>query len=231
MNVAIIIPAHNEERTIAGVIKRAKKYGKIIVVNDASKDRTAAVARRVGAVVINHKANHGLGAALRTGFQYALKTKCDVVITLDADGQHDPNDIKKFLGKINEGYDFVLGNRDLHQYPFIKKFGNFFLNIATNFVSGTSVKDTESGFRAFTKDALKKLYLTSDRYEIAVEIIFEVGKNKLRTANVPIRSPVYVKGVGVIDGFKNFRYLMHRRKRKIRDYIEDFEYVARKQID
>jgi len=231
MNVVIIMPAHNEEKTIAGVIRKAKRYGKVVVVNDASKDKTDAVAKKAGAVVINRKANGGLGAALRTGFERALKMKCDVIITLDADGQHDPEDIPKFLEKIEEGYDFVLGNRGLREYPFIKKFGNFFLNRLTNFISGTNLKDTESGFRAFTKDALKRLYLKAERYEIAVEIIFEVGKNKLRTANVPIKSPVYVKGVGVIDGFKNFRYLMHRRKRKCRSYIDDIKYVARKQID
>jgi glycosyltransferase involved in cell wall biosynthesis len=231
MNVVIVIPAHNEEKTIANVIKKAKKYGKIIVVDDASTDKTNKIAKKLGAVVIRHKTNKGLGSSLQTGFQHALKMNYDVIITLDADGQHDPDDIPKFLNKINEGYDFVLGDRDLSRYPFVKRFGNFFLNLATNFISGTNVKDTESGFRALRKDTLKKLYLKAEKYEIAVEIIFEAGRNKLKIANVPVKSPLYVKGVGVIDGFKNFNYILKRRKRNWKNYIEDFKYVVRNWID
>lgn len=228
---SIIIPAHNEEKTVAGVVKAAKKYGNVIVVDDASTDKTSVAAKKAGAVVVRHKVNKGLGGALRTGFNEALKRKDNIIITLDADGQHDPSEINQFIEKINNGYDFVLGQRDLRAYPFVKKFGNFFLNNMTNFVSGTNLKDTESGFRAFRADALKKLYLKADRYEIAVEIIFEVGRNKLKSANVPISSPVYVKGVGVADGVKNFRYLLSRRKRDWRGYIADVKYVIKRNID
>lgn len=231
MKVVMIIPAYNEDKTIADIIKKAKKYGKVVVVDDCSRDKTYDAAKKAGAHIIRHKTNRGLGGALRTGFDYALKTNCDVIITLDADGQHNPENIPKFLEKINQGYEFVLGRRDLHEYPFIKKFGNLFLNFLTNFISGTNVKDTESGFRAFTKNALKKLYLKAEKYEIAVEIIFEVGRNRLKTASVDIESPVYVKGVGVADGFKNFFYLLRRRKRRWRSYISDFKYVVRRQID
>ncbi len=228
--IAIIIPAYNEEKTIENVVKSAKKYGKVIVVDDASKDKTALIAKRAGAKVINHKVNGGLGCALRTGFKEALKMKADIVITIDADGQHDPKQIPDFVATISKGYDFVLGRRNLAAYPFIKKFGNFFLNKLTNFVSATDLKDTESGFRAFRASALKKLYLRAERYEIAVEIIFEVGRNRLKTVNIPITSARYVKGVGVWDGFSNFRYLLRRRKRNWRSYLEDFRYVMSRKI-
>lgn len=208
--IALIMPAYNEEKTIGNVINKSKKYGKVIVVNDASKDSTAFVARRAGAIVITHKVNRGLGGALRTGFNHALKMHYDIIITIDADDQHKPEQIPLFINKINEGYDFVLGKRDLKNYPFIKKFGNFFLNKLTNAIAGTNLKDTESGFRAFTFHALKKLVLRSERYEIAAEIIYEVGRNKLRATNVKISSPVYVKGVGVTDGIKNFIFLLKR---------------------
>ncbi len=228
MRICIIIPAYNEEKNIANIIKKAKKYGDVIVVNDASTDKTAAIARKAGAKVISHKKNMGLGSALRTGFKEALKRKYDIIITLDADGQHDPDDIKKFIEKIKQGYGFVLGERDLSKYPFTKRFGNFFLGLATNFISGTDLKDTESGFRAFTKETLKKLYLKAERYEIAVEIIFEIGRNGIKATNVPVRSPVYVKGVGVLDGIKNFFFLLHRRERNWKSYIQDIKYVLRK---
>jgi glycosyltransferase involved in cell wall biosynthesis len=208
MKTIIIIPAHNEEKTVGNVVDACKRYGKIIVVNDASSDRTAEFAKKAGAIVITHEVNLGLGAALRTGFSSALKMKPDIVITLDADGQHMPGEIPKFISKISEGYDFVLGKRDLAKYPVRKKVGNFILNFFTNLVSHTRLADTESGFRAFRADALEKLDLRAQRYEIAAEIVKQSGKNRLKSANVPITIPVYIKGVGVSDGIKNFIYIL-----------------------
>ncbi len=224
--VIIVMPAHNEEQSIGAVIDKAKKYGTVVVVNDASTDNTEKEAKKHGAVVVTHKVNRGLGGALKTGFAEALKRNGDIIITLDADGQHEPDEIPKFLEAIKD-YDFVLGARALNKYPFKKRFGNFFLNVATNFISGTYLKDTESGFRAFRRSALEKLHLQSERYQIALEIVFEVGKNKLSYTNVPIRVPIYVQGVGVIDGIKNFGFLLYRRKRNFRDYVQDFKYVVR----
>lgn len=211
MNVVIVIPAYNEEKSVASIVRSAKKYGRVVVVDDASHDRTSEEARKAGALVLKHKKNGGLGASLRTGFRKSLEMQSGIVITLDADGQHDPEDIPKMLEKISENYDFVIGQRNLSKYPFVKKFGNFFLNIATNFVAGTSLKDTESGFRAIKGDALKKMSFKAKRYEIAVDIVYEVGRNKLKTASVPVSSPVYVKGVGVWDGVRNFFYLLKRK--------------------
>lgn len=232
--IIAVIPAYNEERTISYVIEKTKKYvDRVVLVDDCSGDDTLLVAKRAGATTIHHNENVGLGSSLRDGFAKALeisKNNNDIIITLDADGQHDPNDIPKFVEKIRDGYEFVLGKRDLRKYPLRKKFGNFFLNLATNFVAGTHLKDTESGFRAFTRSALSKLYLKARRYEIAVEIIFEVGRNELRTANMPIESPMYVKGVSVWDGIKNFRYLLGRRRHTLLGYFQDMKYVFRKKI-
>ncbi len=230
MKVLIVMPAHNEENSVYSTVKSASKYGSVVVVDDASVDSTGLLAKKAGATVIRHSVNKGLGSALRTGFAYALKQNADIILTVDADGQHDPEEIQKFIGKIKSGYGFVLGQRDLSKYPFIKKFGNFFLEFATNFVSGTKLKDTESGFRAFTAEALKKLNLKAERYEIAVEIVYEIGRNRIKNVNVPIKSSIYVKGVGISDGFKNFRYLLQRRKRNMRMYFEDIRTVLRKNM-
>ncbi len=227
--ILAIIPAYNEEGTVSDVIKRTKKYvDEVVVVDDCSSDHTSELARKAGAVVIRHKENSGLGSSLRTGFDHALQKKADIIITLDADGQHEPEEIPKFVEKINKGYGFVLGARNLRRYPFKKKFGNFFLNAATNFISGTDVRDTESGFRAFTNQALKKLYLKAERYEIAVEIIFEIGRNNIKATNVDIESHVYVQGVTVMNGVQNFIYLLRRRERSWFDYLKDAHYVMRK---
>ena len=212
--ILAVMPAYNEEKTVAGVVRQTKRYaGKVIVVNDASADRTAEIAKRAGTTVISHKVNRGLGGALRTGFEAALKITrlTDIVITIDADDQHRPEDIPRFVKKINEGYDFVLGARNLQKYPLRKRFGNIVLSALTNFVSGTSLADTESGFRAFRAGALAKLDLRAERYQIAAEIVLEVGRKKLRATNVPITSPRYRKGVTVMHGIRNFLHVVRRK--------------------
>jgi glycosyltransferase involved in cell wall biosynthesis len=230
----VIIPAYNEEKTVGSIVKIAKKYAdEVVVINDGSKDKTEEMAKKAGAKIIEHEKNKGLGKSLRDGFEYALENDFDIIITLDADGQHDPKEIPKFIKAINEGYDFVLGERDLSQYPLIKKIGNFFLNFMTNIITGTTLRDTESGFRAYSKDALKKIFpfLKANRYEIASEIIFAVGYYDIKYKNVKISSPIYVKGVTIRDGINIFFYMLKRRKRrKIKDYIADFKYVIRKWI-
>lgn len=229
--IIAVMPAHNEENSISWLIRETKRHvDKVVVVNDASMDRTESFARREGAIVVSHARNMGLGASLRTGFSKALSMNADVIVTIDADGQHDPAEIPRFLEKMSQGYGFVLGERDLSKYPSIKKLGNFFLGAATNFISGTSLKDTESGYRVFTAETLKKLHLIAERYEIAVEIVFEVGRNNIKYANVRVSSPKYVRGVGIIDGMKNFLFLMRRRQRNIKDYWTDFKYVMKNAV-
>lgn len=209
------MPAHNEDKAIKKVAERTKKYvDKLIIVDDASSDNTNAIVKKLGSIVVTHKKNRGLGGALRSGFKKALeisKSDEDIIITIDADGQHVPEEIPIFVKEINKGYGFVLGKRDLSKYPFVKKFGNFFLNLFTNVVCGTNLKDTESGFRAFTRKSLKKMTFKGERYEIAAEILYQIGKNKVKSSNVDITIPIYVKGVGVFDGFKNFWYLLKIR--------------------
>jgi glycosyltransferase involved in cell wall biosynthesis len=229
--VVAVIPAYNEESTIGKIIKETKKYvDDIIVVDDGSRDKTRDIALKEGVKVVSHTHNMGLGAALRHGFRVAIKMDADVIITLDADGQHVPSDIPKLLKKIEEGYDFVLGERDLKKYPLVKKIGNFILNFLTNLISGTTLHDTESGFRAIRKEALKKMYpyLKGRGYEIACEMIFAVGYYNLKYTNVRIKSPVYVKGVTIRDGIRNFMYMIRKRKRNLRSYIQDFKYVTKK---
>lgn len=228
--ITAVIPAYNEELTIEGVVDKTKKYvDEIIVINDASTDETKDLIKEKNVKLIDHKKNRGLGKSLRDGIKKAIELDSDIIITIDADGQHDPDDIPRLVEKIKNGNDFVLGARDLRQYPFIKKLGNFFLNTITNFISGTYLKDTESGFRAFTKKAAQKMTLKSNRYEIATEIIFEVGKNNLKSTNIKIDSPIYVKGVGIGDGILNFIFLINRsREKKIREYLRDIKYVLKK---
>ena len=152
-----------------------------------------------------------MGYSKRRGMKEALKRGADVIVTLDADLQHRPEDIPRFVEMINEGYDFVLGRRNIKKYPLVKKVGNFGLNFLTKLISGTHLQDTESGYKAFSRKAAKKLKLTAERYEIESEIAFEVGRNKLKYTTIPIESPVYRKGVTVTQGFRNFWFLVRKR--------------------
>lgn len=213
MKVIAVIPAYNERKTIAEVVKRTRKFvDKVVVIDDGSKDNTGELARKEGAKVLVNKQNMGVGYSKRRGIKTAIEFGADIIVTLDADLQHSPEDIPRFVKKVKEGYDFVLGSRNLEKYPWIKKFGNFCLNNLTNFICGTKLKDTESGYKAFSAEAAKKMNLKAKGYHIESEIVYEVGKNKLRYTTIDIQSPVYRKGVTVLGGIKNFIYLLKKKK-------------------
>jgi len=215
--IIVVIPAYNEGKTVGNVVRKSAKHAdKVIVVDDCSSDNTAKFAKNAGAIVVSHKKNSGLGSSLRTGFSKALglsRSVSDIIICLDADGQHDPDEIPRFVVKIDEGYDFVLGKRDLSKYPLGKKVGGWGLTFGVRLLGGPALSDTESGFRAFTAGALGKMSLVAERYEIAMDIVNEVARLKLKACNVPISSPKYVRGVKVMDGFKNAWFYFSRRLR------------------
>ncbi len=161
--IVTIIPAYNEERRgkIYSVIKSTKKYAdKVIVIDDGSTDNTSKIAKRAGAKVIRYKINQGLSYATHLGIKEALKGRKDVIIIiLDADGQHNPKHIPEFVSKIEKGYDYVYGKRNISNYPLIRRIGNFGLSTLTNLLCPTKIKDTECGYRAFTSRAAKKIKL------------------------------------------------------------------------
>ena len=153
---------------------------------------------------------------MRLGFQKAFKLDPSVVITLDADGQHRPEEIPNFINAL-KNCDMVVGSRFLGKIKTSKTniFGNIGLRFGVNLLSfGTSFEnwltDTESGYRAYRIDALKKLNLKAERFEIEAEIILEAARKRLRIKEVPIEVPFKVKGVTVIDGLKNGFYVLNR---------------------
>lgn len=111
--VAIVIPAFNEEATIFNVVQSVKEYGIVIVVNDASSDRTKQMSESAGAIVINHKDNMGYDGALNSGFKRAVELNCDGVITFDADGQHNSEMLKDYIDNLKKGIDLILGVRPM----------------------------------------------------------------------------------------------------------------------
>jgi glycosyltransferase involved in cell wall biosynthesis len=187
MNVWIVMPAHNEERTIGGVLDSLRREGwtNVIVVDDGSTDRTAEIARSKGAVVISHPKNMGLGAALRTGLEVARERGADRAVTFDADGQHDPKAVRALVEAL-DGADVVIGVRQHLGISLHKRLGNFGLNFITYLFSGV-LTDSQSGSRAFNRRALEVIRIRSDRYEVSSEIIIRARRRGLRLKEVPVR--------------------------------------------
>ena len=190
MRTLIIIPAYNEELTIGSVVALARKYGDVLVVDDGSSDRTSEIAQKAGAILIRHGSNRGKGAALGTGFEYALSKNYDVVVTLDGDGQHNPDEIPLILEPIVRGEaDLVIGARYLNgsrkKIPLYRRIGLWVLNKGTQVAAEVSV-DSQSGFRAITRQALKALNLNSTDYSIETDMVVKARDAGIRIAEVPI---------------------------------------------
>ncbi|MDO8513864.1 MAG: glycosyltransferase family 2 protein [bacterium] len=195
MKLAIVIPAHNEEKVIGAVLKSLPKKIKgideivSIVVDDGSEDRTYEVAKQYADRAIKLVLNMGVGAATITGLEVAKKEKADIIVTMDADGQHRVKDIQHLIKPIlSDSKDVVIGSRmkNHNGMPFVKVFGNWTMNVITFIVFRKWTSDSQSGMKAFSKSALKKMKLHSVGYEICSEIVGEIRRNKLAFTEVPI---------------------------------------------
>ncbi|MBI4175221.1 glycosyltransferase family 2 protein [Candidatus Berkelbacteria bacterium] len=197
MRLVIVIPSYNEAAVIGNVLTalpaRLDGIGAIetVVVDDGSRDQTAAVARDKGARVIVHAINRGLGGALGTGLEYARRRAADLVVTLDADGQHDAQEIIKLIQPILDGRaDVVIGSRLINArgMPWYRILGNRFLNLMTFVFFGIWSTDSQSGMRAFNRKAIDTIAIETNRMEVSSEIIHQIKRHNLRYAEVPIRA-------------------------------------------
>jgi len=191
LRVFCVIPAFNEEKYIYDVAKIAKEFvDVVVVVDDGSIDKTFRRAIDSGAVVLRHEENMGKGAALRTGFKYALEHGADIVVTLDGDMQHDPLEIPKFLEKIREeDADIVVGSRFLEKVkgmPIQRRLSNFITTKVLNKVFKVPVTDSQSGFRAFKRKVLEKVTFKDNRYGAETEILIEAKRKGFNIVEVPI---------------------------------------------
>lgn len=204
-NIWAVIPAYNEEGSIISIVKKTKKYvNNVAVVDDGSKDKTKVSAEKAGAIVLRHIVNLGKGAALKTGCDLAVKKGAKFIIALDADAQHDPDEIPRFVEKLKK-YDVVFSYRKASsKMPLVLRFGNFFISIVANVLYGINLTDTQCGFRAFSKAAYKKIRWNASDYSMESEMISRAGKQRLKYVQIPIQS-IYsdkYKGTTVIDGIK-----------------------------
>ena len=210
----IVLPAYNEAKIIRDVVREIQDagYRKIIIVDDGSQDDTHEVARSIPDVIaLRHKINRGKGAATKTGLEAVKKLGASIVVTLDSDGQHNPQDIERLIKPIQEKRcDVSLGTRlkNPRGMPWYKILANHIGNGLTWYIYGLWVSDSQSGFRAYSRYAVDVINTRTDRYEYDSEVIREIYLHRLRYCEVPIevRYTEYSMGKiqkqGLINGLK-----------------------------
>lgn len=209
-NIYIVIPAFNEATVIGDVIREVKAagYSHIVVVDDGSSDDSYYAAKRESVTVLRHRINRGKGAAVMTGIIAADRLGADIIVTMDGDGQHDPDDIAELVQPIVSGEcDVVLGTRllDAKGMPITKIIANNIGNFVTWLCYGLKVSDSQSGFRAYSRRAAHAIDTKADKYEYDSKVIREIKNNGLSFAEVPIkvRYTEYSKGKTQKQGFFN----------------------------
>jgi len=195
--IAVLIPAYNASESLRGVIEGIKGYGlAIVVVDDGSGDATAETAHAAGAFVLRHTRNRGKGAALRTGFRFLLQQGYGAIITMDADGQHDPSFIPRFIRAYEEGRGaLVIGSRaaEFNAMSWLRRFWNQLGVKAVSKLIGTPLTDTQSGYRLITAEALRGLPLRAAGYEGELELLLKACKKGHTVTEIPVTT-YYIDG-------------------------------------
>lgn len=212
MKILAIIPSYQVAEYLEKVINDTRKYlDDIVVVDDGSSDGTYEVASGCGVNVIRHKKNIGKGAALKTGFAYAIENNYRVVITLDGDGQHDPEYIPDFISAFeNTHADLIIGSRasDKADMSFPRRCSNFLTSHTLSAFLHTKIEDSQSGYRLIKTDLLKKIELRSKHYQLETEIIIKAVKAGFKIGFVPIKVVYGPKFKSSIRGWADtFRWI------------------------
>lgn len=216
MHILAIVPAYNEEKSIYSVvisIKNSRPDIDVVVVNDGSLDSTSMEARRAGAKVIDLPSNLGIGGAVQTGYIYASKENYDIVVQIDGDGQHDPYELNKLFTPVISGeIDMAIGSRFIedngYKSPAFRNAGiNFFSRVVTD-ITGRSIKDTTSGFRAVNKKVIDLFanYYPTDYPE--VETIVYALRKGVRIKEIPVKMKCRTQGKSSITPVKAVYYMV-----------------------
>jgi len=192
--VLCIIPAYNAEPTVAGVVVGVRNTlpdAEILVIDDGSTDETRMVARSVADHTIEFPGNQGKGAALKAAFDFAVERGFETVLTIDADGQHDPAFAPTMIRALDNA-DIILGTREIggRSVPIHRRIANLISSAATRLVSGAQIHDSQSGYRAIRTEVLRNVSARGSRYEYEMDFIILAARKGYRIAEVPI-STVY----------------------------------------
>jgi len=204
-HICALIPAFKAESSLGEVIELAKKFiQRVIVVSDGSTDNTGAVARSRGVELITIPSNRGKGYALRLGFSHALTNGCRAIVTLDADGQHDPADIPSFLRAHDQDSEAILiGSRmaQVEQFPRQRYYSNqaavFFISKAL----GQPLEDTQCGFRLYPSRVLRRIVLTTSHFQTETEVLLRAARKGISLRSVPVKN-IYVNGNAPQSNFR-----------------------------
>ena len=195
------MPAFNESKYIGSLVLDTKQYvDEVVVVDDGSADDTAKIARFAGAEVIIHPQNKGYGAEILSIFAEAKKRDPDILIILDADAQHNPQEIPAIIQPILDGYDVVIGTREKQagKIPFYRRVGQKVISGSVNILSNEHLADTECGFRAFSRKAIAALNLKESGMAISAETVAEASRQDLKITQVPV-SVIYGKDSSTLN--------------------------------
>ena len=188
----VVIPAFQAAKSIGELVRRIKEQGlAVVVVDDGSRDATAALAAGAGALVISHLRNEGKGRALRTGFDHVVRERYDGVITMDGDGQHDPAEISELIraGELQHA-GIVLGNRMTNgsAMPPARRRTNKLMSSIVSALARQPIPDSQCGFRLIRKEVLEDLSLRARRYEIETELLLKAARRRWKIISIPVRS-------------------------------------------
>jgi len=197
--VIAAIPCLNEEAFIGDIVTKTQKYvDKVIVIDDGSIDRTSEIAKAAGAEVIRHEKRKGAGAATRSGFQAAKANGADVLVTLDGDGQHNPDEIPRLISPIlGKKADLVIGSRFLKPQTNIRRYRKFGIDVITwlyNFGSKVKISDSQSCFRAHSRKLLDTIDITENGFGFSIEVLVQARKKGLTITEVPISCLYHSQG-------------------------------------
>lgn len=192
MRACVVIPAYNAAKTLGPLVRQIRQMGlEAVVVDDGSTDQTARVATEAGMLVISHLGNQGKGAAVRSGFAFALQGGYDAVVTLDSDGQHDPREIPRLLQAISSSRAaVVVGNRLQHgtAMPRSRRWTNRVMSWIVSVMTRQPIPDSQCGLRVIRREALGTLQLSCRRFEIETEVLLEAARRGWLIASVPIQT-------------------------------------------
>ena len=203
--VVVAMPAYNEERYIGTLVLKARKYtDEVMVIDDGSIDGTAEISRLAGAKVISHSKNKGKGVAVQSILGEVKKKIPDVLVLLDADSQHNPDEIPRLIKPVLEGYDLVIGSRKdtKKSIPFYRRIGQKILLHSTRILARNRISDSESGFRAFSRRAIAELKLSQKGFAIESEMIADAEEKGLKITEVPI-SVKYTKDGSTLNPIRH----------------------------
>jgi glycosyltransferase involved in cell wall biosynthesis len=217
-----IIPAYNEAGKIGQVLSTALKYLPVLVIDDGSSDTTAQIAESSGAKVFRQKPNQGKGLALRAGFLHAIEAGFEAVVTLDADGQHDPDEIPAFLRAYQRNRaDLIIGERDFSQIPLVRRFANSLGKWSFSWAVGQPIRDNQSGYRLISRRMMEAVLGSRESgFEFEVEMIVVCIQKGFTLEWVPIRT-IYGGEGSHIQPFKHtveFTRMVLQTRRKMQKF-------------